>query len=1346
MGRPTRERSRRRRALLRLSLFAVLAASLATLAWTALTGLARGAALSGLVATFAALATLALELVVRLWAPREPAPSAGELADDLSRTVLEQWLEEAHARRLRDPGVLPLKWSATDLPTDDLTAVVESPSVGTVTIHLRGQVEGELDAATGHIGAEFGKIPNGRLVVLGEPGAGKSVLALLLALGLLRRRSSGTAVPVLLSAASWDPTSGGLDEWIVQSVAQSYYQGQVEVPKLLMRDGLLLPIIDGLDEILESARRTAVEHINRAIGVHRPVVVTCRVREYKELITDGAPVLRKAPTVEVAPVAAEDLIGHFEGMDWPPGTDWSPVFAELRGDPEAPVSKALTTPLMVSFARIVYQRLGGTPAALLDRDRFPGRHAVEDHLADKVVDAAYAGDGSDGPAWDAADARRWLTFLATYLHRNHERDLAWWTLSQRLLSRWWAPAIGVISGVAVLVAMTVWVALLDPDEKVGLDSTLWYGWMIATGFGGLVTVMWYAAAGRPPGRLSLASTGTAARLRSGFRVGVAAVAIPAGLPLAFMAGAISLGIGWSTAVVDMYAEFVFAAVTLALSAGAAMAVHSWLEAPPVYSASVGPLEQVHQDRTLTWWGAAAVAVVVSVLNLPAATLGSGVGSLLVQASTDWSGWPGRPAVAQLFAARFRDLTDLLFPVTAVTVGAMVVLPGVLVGMTTLLTRAWPRFVLTRAWLAARGHLPRDLLAFLADARRREILRQRGGVYQFRHIRLQEQLATRQGIRREDTAASSRAGRRRRGQVAVAAVAAVLIVAAVTGLIIAPPDTSSVRFATAYGDGAAALVPDEHSNRLAAFTATDPALHVYDVAARREIASLPGNAGGIRFAQFAPGGRIIAVGAGDNTVETSDDFVRLWSLEYPHPSRPLATIGPAAVAQTTITFNSRGDTALVYMYESDHSFGTAWLWAQGQVVHTFSRAAGFVSVEASPDLTSVLTISTKNLAQVWPSTPAEKPLYEWPDQSSGASAAAYSNDGQTILVKSHRGEKVENRLYGTQKHDDGVPVDCDDPEFVGDGPYLLCSHAGDGHVEFHDSRGLTVRTTSKTQIEVANRSAIIVSTEDRNGIEIWNPTTAQKVADVPGNLRNVNVDLDDALPVLYLSANGSYRMLDTRTGEVLAELHGNYQLTSHRRGNVGLTASEEPDRQLIWNQWLRQPVELDNLAERNSPKYGPGGFLLADEGRDGRVRVRDLATGHTLTTVEHPPWPLDGEVNFSNDTQSFFVFKTESSIELRSRCNPQHTYIGDLAAGGYRAAFDNHGRVLATIGTDGTVELWDAAYGTPLRTLVGHGGTVINMVFTADDTALVTSARDHTVRIWDLHGLPLEPRNSADGTC
>jgi len=65
---------------------------------------------------------------------------------------------------------------------------------------LRGDV--------GEITAAFRGLPPRQLVVLGEPGAGKSVLAVLLTRGLLGERRPDDPVPVLLPVASWNPAEG----------------------------------------------------------------------------------------------------------------------------------------------------------------------------------------------------------------------------------------------------------------------------------------------------------------------------------------------------------------------------------------------------------------------------------------------------------------------------------------------------------------------------------------------------------------------------------------------------------------------------------------------------------------------------------------------------------------------------------------------------------------------------------------------------------------------------------------------------------------------------------------------------------------------------------------------------------------------------------------------------------------------------------------------------------------------------------------------------------------------------------------------------------------------------------
>jgi hypothetical protein len=68
--------------------------------------------------------------------------------------------------------------------------------------------------------------------------------------------------------------------------------------------------------------------------------------------------------------------------------------------------------------------------------------------------------------------------------------------------------------------------------------------------------------------------------------------------------------------------------------------------------------------------------------------------------------------------------------------------GLVIWLAIALSHAWPQYLITAGWLAARGRLPWRLASFLAEACDAQVLRQRGGTYQFRHARLQDRLASR----------------------------------------------------------------------------------------------------------------------------------------------------------------------------------------------------------------------------------------------------------------------------------------------------------------------------------------------------------------------------------------------------------------------------------------------------------------------------------------------------------------------------------------------------------------------------------------------------------------------------
>ena len=138
-----------------------------------------------------------------------------QVADQLAVAVGAQWNAEAAMRRLNDPYPLPVSWAAADASlTDSWDSLVRlavsgagwppSPSAGTWAAG-----PDDLAGEGGELAEVLARVPTGRLVVLGEPGAGKTMLMVRLVLDLLARRAEGGPVPFLASVASWNPAGTG---------------------------------------------------------------------------------------------------------------------------------------------------------------------------------------------------------------------------------------------------------------------------------------------------------------------------------------------------------------------------------------------------------------------------------------------------------------------------------------------------------------------------------------------------------------------------------------------------------------------------------------------------------------------------------------------------------------------------------------------------------------------------------------------------------------------------------------------------------------------------------------------------------------------------------------------------------------------------------------------------------------------------------------------------------------------------------------------------------------------------------------------------------------------------------
>ncbi len=370
--------------------------------------------------------------------PKRPAAPAsgltlGHVADQLALAVGAQWEAEAAVRRLNDPYPLPVSWGPADASlTDSWDSLVKlaSSGAGWPTPPPAGTWAAgpdDLAGQGGQLAEVLGRVPTSRLVVLGEPGAGKTILMVRLVLDLLSGRDPGGPVPFLAPVASWDPSEQDLRGWLAARLLVDHpalaATPPVGVPEptqaaALLGMGLILPVLDGLDEIPDQLRGSAISRINDALRPGEQLVMTCRTQPYRDAVRppDGLQVTLRAAAVQVHSLDADAVRDYLTDDATGPVAQarWAPVLAVLGT--EAPVAQALSTPLMVGLARTIYNPRPGelagnllNPKELCEPD-MADRSMVESRLFDAFVPAAYRHVTSQ--RWTAQQAEPWLVFLA----------------------------------------------------------------------------------------------------------------------------------------------------------------------------------------------------------------------------------------------------------------------------------------------------------------------------------------------------------------------------------------------------------------------------------------------------------------------------------------------------------------------------------------------------------------------------------------------------------------------------------------------------------------------------------------------------------------------------------------------------------------------------------------------------------------------------------------------------------------------------------------------------------------------------------------------------------------------
>ncbi|MCX5559506.1 NACHT domain-containing protein [Streptomyces sp. NBC_00038] len=277
--------------------------------------------------------------------------------------------------------------------------------------------------------AYYQKLQPARLVITGEPGAGKTLLALELILGLLTHsdRNPADPVPVRLSLAGWD-TKRPLPDWLADQVHEQFRDRGISFAdaRRLVQEHRILPVLDGLDEMdtatTPAARRRAPRALHQLNAYqdptgNAPIVLTCRTAQYAELATLDVR-MREAARIELDPVTHAQATAYLTARSTNPAR-WITVLDTLTTAPAGTLARALGTPWRLNLAATAYEeRHPDTLVYLRDPDHLlalSSPSAVRDHLLALYLPAATSQHRTRPGRYRPDQTHRWLAMLATHL-------------------------------------------------------------------------------------------------------------------------------------------------------------------------------------------------------------------------------------------------------------------------------------------------------------------------------------------------------------------------------------------------------------------------------------------------------------------------------------------------------------------------------------------------------------------------------------------------------------------------------------------------------------------------------------------------------------------------------------------------------------------------------------------------------------------------------------------------------------------------------------------------------------------------------------------------------------------
>lgn len=255
----------------------------------------------------------------------------------------------------------------------------------------------------------------GKLLILGNPGSGKTttLLELLRCLLIRANKNPDEPIPILLNLSAWKQDYPDFSTWLIDRLQQQY-KIPADLGNYWLEKQELLPLLDGFDEVKSHRQLECLQDVNQLIENFKPkhLVVCSSLTAYKncpaKLKLNGAVILKPIPTKKI-----KEYAFAYRSRE---------LWYDIQDEPE--LLKLAGMPLFLSMMTLAYEEIliesWRRITSAETRERYVLNAYIRRQLTRDISENFYSKKKQPLPE----ETKRWLAWLAARMEEKEEREFS----------------------------------------------------------------------------------------------------------------------------------------------------------------------------------------------------------------------------------------------------------------------------------------------------------------------------------------------------------------------------------------------------------------------------------------------------------------------------------------------------------------------------------------------------------------------------------------------------------------------------------------------------------------------------------------------------------------------------------------------------------------------------------------------------------------------------------------------------------------------------------------------------------------------------------------------------------